>query len=98
MARYNVEPADDRASGASTSSNVQPGRSDSAPVDDRVVAPANGYITIPDMFGAMRGQAANMLHRAGLLGDITYESNQCEDSVVHGRVMERQTSYGTSGA
>lgn len=89
MTRYNGAPVDDRASGAATASSAADTRPAATGVDERVVPPANGYITMPDVFGGTRAQAEDKLHRAGLLGDIEYDRSQCEDSVVHGRVMER---------
>ncbi len=73
VARYNGAPVDDRASGAATASSGEETRPAAPGVDDRAVPPANGYITMPDVFGGTRAEAEDKLHRAGLRGDIEYD-------------------------
>lgn len=57
--------------------------------DGRVVAASGGRVTMPDVFGLTQQQAEARFHQAGVQGSISYDNSQCEDSVVHGRVMER---------
>ena len=76
-----------RTTGGPGSQSVSP-----APgADDRAVAApdGNGRITVPDVFGLPRERAEALLRQAGYRGAIAYDDSQCQDSVIHGQVIEQ---------